>query len=251
MMLESIILILTEIMEASVLIALLYSGWNCIGLNGRSTTLKSIIIGMICSLVIAYYLGDISDTFEGRGQELLNAILLSFCIGLIFIYSYFCLNEKTNVSISFLTGSLIVIFSITREVSEIAIFLMGYIYNSELLPSLLFGGLIGIGIGTSFGILLYYFLGYISSKKSKIITVSLLGLLAAGMSTELISYLMQVDIIGSTTFLYDSSFIINESSLIGRFSYAIFRYESTPTLLQFLFYVFILCSFSTLIIKKG
>ncbi|PCJ49181.1 MAG: hypothetical protein COA74_06345 [Gammaproteobacteria bacterium] len=249
-MLNSLFIILREVLEASIIISILIAAMNKTSLK-TSWIFIAVIIGGLGSLVMASHIIFISDSFEGVGQEVLNATMLFILAVLLTFFVFFYIRYRflTPSIDRLLTIILIVIVSmaISREGGEIYIYVNGYVQSfAESLP-LIIGASIGAGIGISSGAIVYYCLIYSPIHLKQIISSSVLALISAGMISESILYLMQADWLDSTQPLWNSSTIVSESSVTGQMLYALLAYEATPTGLQVTAYFVTIAVFSVLI----
>jgi high-affinity iron transporter len=232
MLLNSVIIILREVLEASLLTSLLLAMTHHLKLS-MNWIIPSLIAGAIGALFYGINIAAISELNNYTGQEIINAA----CQTLIF-FALLCLiyviNFKSSDFYKFfpLLMSLCVTLAITREGSEIYIYCSGFISNQEQFSSVFIGGLIGASIGISIGVIIYYMIIFNTQLKSFYISQLMLAIIASGILSQVIPMLMQVDLITAQSALWDSSFILHEESLIGQLTYAIAGYESTPTLLQ-------------------
>ena len=100
---------------------------------------------------------------------------------------------------------LVVAMAITREGMEIIIFMYGFSTDPvEMLPVLV-GGAIGAGIGISLGVLIYYTLINLPDRIAIIVPLLLLALVASGMASQAVVYLMQGGLIESQLPVWDTS----------------------------------------------
>lgn len=252
-MLDAVLLVLREVLEAALIISLLLAlsyqfqlrfGWS----------LYAIVFGIAGSWLLADYAYEISDAFEGTGQELLNAVLYSVVVICVVILSILILSatSKTN-SISNTPSQktsyysqnqpliyslfiVIVSLSLAREGSEIWIYLSGFTQQPQLIASALIGAAIGTGIGMSLGAITYYLFSFMSKRLFIPIFLIVISLLAGGLSMQIAKQLMQIGLLDSGTPLWDSSFLVNEHSWAGELLYALLGYDSRPAPVQGIFY---------------
>jgi high-affinity iron transporter len=245
-MLSSLFIILREVLEASIIISVLIAAMNKTSLK-NSWIFLAFFLGVMGSFIMASTYNYISDSFEGVGQEILNAsLLISIAILLsifVFIFiRYRFISPAIDLALTTLLVA-IVSLAISREGVEIYIYVTGYVNSfSESLP-LIIGATIGAGIGISSGALIYYSLINCSLHLKQLVSCSLIALISAGMLSESILYLMQADWINSTQPVWNSSSIVTESSATGQLLYALFAYEATPTVLQVIAYFITLAIF--------
>jgi high-affinity iron transporter len=251
-------------MEVCLLVGIISAALNNL-VNKRAVIVIGIISGMFFSSIIAFSLNKISTYFNGYGQEILNIFILSLsiiCIAITLIW----MNHKgkelyAKVSdtgkkviaseLNILSLWLIISFAITREGSELALFLHGVYATGTKINDLLLGCFIGAGAGIFLGILLSKGLLKVSAKYFFKIINFTMTILAASMSAKLANYLMAIDLVpGLTEVIWDSSSIISDDSVLGNILHNLLGYVSKPSKIEILFYsvtilsIFILISYS-------
>jgi high-affinity iron transporter len=125
-----------------------------------------------------------------------------------------------------------VALAVTREGSEIMIYLSGFLQISEQWAAVLTGSFIGAGIGISVGAVFYFAMLTLQPRSAATVGAALLALIAAGMTLQATELLIQADWLPADYPLWDSSAILAEQSVTGQLLYALVGYESTPTALQ-------------------
>lgn len=251
-MLDAVLLVLREVLEAALIISLLLALSNQFQLQFR-WSFFALALGIFGSWLLAHYAYEIADAIEGTGQELLNAALyfaVVICVVvlgiLILSFSYKPIadnsnNQKLAIHYHSLIYSLFVIivsFSLAREGSEIWIYLSSFTHKSNLFTSAFIGAAIGAGIGMSLGAITYYVFIFMSKRFFLPIFLIVISLLAGGLSMQIAKQLMQIGLLDSGPPLWDSSFLINEHSWLGELLYALLGYDSRPAPVQGIFYVF-------------
>jgi len=99
------------------------------------------------------------------------------------------------------------------------------------------GSALGAGIGLSFGILIYYLFINLPYRKSLYSGYTLFLFIAAGMLSQAVRLLIQIDWLPAQKIVWDTSSWLDESSVIGRLSYTLIGYEATPTMIEIQFYI--------------
>jgi high-affinity iron transporter len=250
-MLNSVIIILREVLEAALIISVLLASSKSLVHVGQ-WLLTGLGCGVVGSVAIAVNMTVISEAVEGTGQELLNSALLIAIILAIggYLYAIYrhqdalqpspTATKKAGITLHrFTLISMVVIVALTsmREGSEIIIYLKVYFTNLAINASILMGASIGLGIGLSIGALFYFCLAYLSTEKRRWISVIILMLVASGLASEATLGLIQAGYLPSQVPLWDTSNILPERSVLGQLLYALVAYEATPTLLQVDMYV--------------
>ncbi len=248
-MLDAVLLVLREVLEAALIISLLLALSNQFQMRFR-WSLIALLIGISGSWLLAHYAYEIADAVEGTGQELLNAILylsVVICVialGLSILSSKDqCVTSQQNSKLTihhhnviYSLFIIIVSFSLAREGSEIWIYLSGFTDKPNLFTSAFIGAAIGAGIGMSLGAITYYVFSFMSKRFFLPIFLIVISLLAGGLSMQIAKQLMQIGWLDSGAPLWDSSFLVNEHSWLGELLYALLGYDSRPAPVQGIFY---------------
>lgn len=243
MLLNAVILILQETLEAALLLSILAAlayhsksrlGWLPI----------SLVAGCILALLYALNLESVTTSFDYIGQELLNAslqILIALSIGGVALAQA---PGRSDVEAAgaprrrlyAVCAALALSMAIAREGSEIFIYLQGFLAQDTWPQSVMTGSFIGFCIGASTGLLLFYGLCAMRSQPGVWVDLALLALFAGNMLSQAVQQLEQASVLPTTVAMWDSSAIIREDSLLGQLLYALVGYESTPSVLQFIGY---------------
>jgi high-affinity iron transporter len=249
-MLDAVLLVLREVLEAALIISLLLALSNQFQLQFR-WSFFALIIGVLGSWLLAHYAYEIADAAEGTGQELLNAALYFAVVICVIVLGILILsftykpaahnfnNQKLAIRHHSLIYSLFVIivsFSLAREGSEIWIYLSSFTDKSNLFTSAAIGAAIGAGIGMSLGAITYYVFTFMSKQFFIPIFLIVISLLAGGLSMQIAKQLMQIGLLDSGAPLWDSSFLVSEHSWLGELLYALLGYDSRPAPVQGIFY---------------
>jgi len=239
MILSSVVIILGEVLEATILTSIF------LALSQRFETPRNwfftaLLTGITGAALYAIFFDVISQWADGFGQEIFNASIQLGIYGCLCLFNALVYSTKQDQIMSnHLTWimTLGVSLAITREGAEIFLYLSGFIASDTLITSTITGGVIGAGIGLSVGILLYYFFVSLNKRLSLYLGYSLLLLVAAGMILQAVRLLIQIDWLPSQEIVWDVSNWINEASAAGRLLYTLIGYEATPTLIEIQFYI--------------
>jgi len=248
MLLTSVLLILQETLEAALLISMLavlslHAGRRLIWLP------LGFFAGATSALIYAANMRQVSEWFDFVGQEVTNAAL-QLSIALVLVPLAWLLGRGlavTPVDASAPdapTGwgyqvlcALAVTLAVTREGSEILVFLGGFLGQAEQAQAVLVGSGLGFGIGISVGILLFFALLPLRGARGRWVPVVLLALFGGNMLAQAALNLIQADWLQSGPRLWDSSGWLPEQSVAGRLLYALVGYESNPSTAQAVSYL--------------
>lgn len=241
MLINSVILVLREVLEAAILISILLSLSLNRGLNFRWLWRTS-ALAIIGIYLYASWIEEITDALDGAGQEVVNASLqLVVYLLILMIVSLRTNDKKMNPKSTSYFSCLLVLcvaFALIREGSEIWIYISGFSAVEDTRAAIFTGSVIGTSIGISLGILLFVGLRATSENNCYRSCLILLALIGSGMVMQASILLQQVDWLPAGQALWDSSMLLSEQSITGELLYAVLGYESTPSLLQLLLYCF-------------
>lgn len=259
-MLSAVILVLREALEAALIISVLLAISRLTGLRSRWCA-PALLLGFCGSLLMATFFPEIAEAFEGAGQELLGALLLSVMVLCLLATGFYLVRQRVisvdtplRQPLSALRHGwpiytllvVAVVCAIAREGFEVWIYLAGFLHAADTAYPALIGGAIGLGIGASLGVLCYYALIFVGSARFLLISMMLLALIAGGLSVQVVQDLMQAGYLDSTPPVWDSSAWIAEDSLSGQLLYALIGYEARPTVVQVAVYCLVLLPFALL-----
>lgn len=242
MLLTSLILILQETLEAALLISMLAA--VTLQLDRRFTCLPyGLLAGGVLAFLYALNIGRISEWLDYAGQELLNATLQTTLSAAVVLFAWVVSRDRAafastgatqqHAPVGFsLLCTLIITLAITREGSELFVYLGGFINQGENLRGVLTGGGVGFGIGISAAFLVFYGLVSLSGAWRFWASLALLALFSGNMLAQAALQLMQADWLQSGAPLWDSSGWLPEESITGQMLYALVGYESRPSATQ-------------------
>lgn len=238
MLLNSVILILREVMEASILISVLLALSLNLGCGARWLR-WSLAAGLAGTVLFAASLELITDALDGAGQEVANATLqgMVYCFIVAIVWLSAACDSSRNSSALTAFMACAVACAMIREGSEILVYIAGFAAVEELRAAVYAGSALGAGIGLSLGVLLFSALQALTPQWARTACLVLLCLIGAGMVLQSTLLLEQVDWIPTGQAIWDSSALVNEESIAGQLLYAVFGYESTPGAVQVVLYV--------------
>ena len=234
MFINAVILVLQEVVEITLLIGLLLVLCNLGGLT-RYWIAIGCVPGFVFAMLYARHLAQVSAWLDGSGQEVLNAVIEGSTLLCLTFFTFALVRRGSpgggarGAAAIMLPAAITSALVITREGSEVLIYLSGFLAQ-PMLSAVLTGGCIGGGIGLSTGVLLYYSLLVIAPRWGVRIALGLLCLVGGSMASHATLLLMQADWLPSTAPLWDSSQLIDETSISGHLLYALIGYEATPSL---------------------
>lgn len=245
---NAVILILQETLEAALLVSVLAA--VCYLQRMRMSWLFwGLLLGVIFASIYAANLQRVSEWFDYVGQELVNASLqATISILLVIFYAFVPAvrppppGHSSNIAAArqgraLLVATAIVTLAITREGSEIVLYLSGLIRQKDHLQAVLMGSGVGFGIGLSIGFLMFYGLLGLAPRWAARASGFLLAMFAGNMLSQAVMLLIQADWLPASQPLWDSSAWLPEHSVLGQLLYALVGYEATPPLSYVLAYL--------------
>lgn len=250
-MFPSFIVTFREVLEMALIIGVMLAATK--GLVGRHRWVAIGFAGGIAgSAVVAMFTETISNFAEGIGQELFNALILftaSLIIGWTAIWMRVHAREMiaqikekggkiVEGDLPKITLSAIIALAVLREGSEIVLFTYGMLASGKAVSSIIAGSLAGLGAGTLLGGIIYLGLVKVPTKHVFQVTTWLLLFLTAGMASVGAKYLVAAGYFSSASYvLWDTSWILSETSIMGQILHALLGYSAQPMAIQAIFYI--------------
>lgn len=240
MLLTSVIIVLREVLEAALLIAILAAVSGILGL-GRRWIPGGLALGLTGAFLYSLSIDWVSSGFDGMGQEIISAamqmLIYAMLVGLALLSIVH--RRSGGAANSALTSIMaaVIALAITREGFEVLVYVLGFTGDPALLANTLMGAGIGAGIGVSTGVLVYYALRWPGLGRPLGVSLGLLALIGAGLLSQAVLLLIQADWVPSQIPLWDTSGLLSESSVTGQLMYVLVGYEATPTGIQAGFYI--------------
>ena len=248
-LLNSVVLVLNETIEAGILISVLLSISQRLKLPAywwRWATL----LGLSGALLYALILPTLSGWFDYSGQEVVNSALqLTIFVIALLLITRIIAGETRGLALFF---TLAMGLAMVREGAEVVVFYLGVTALNEPIASVFTSGFVGLTIGASVGALSYYLLLSIRPKYAGWIQLGVLALISSGMVLQASQLLMQIDWLPSSAPLWNSENLLAENSAFGQLAYALLGYESTPGLTEVALYcgALLLCAGTALIARN-
>jgi high-affinity iron transporter len=265
-MLGALIIVFREVIEAGLIVGIVLAATR--GVSGRGRWIVyGIGAGIAGALIVAAFAGTISQAFEGSGQELFNAAILATAVAMLMWHNAWMARHGREIADNMrrigddvssgerpLTALAIVVgLAVLREGAEVVLFLYGILASGTSAASMTAGGLLGIAAGAAFSALTYYGLLAIPSRYIFSATSWLIALLAAGMAAQSVQFINAAGyllLLGHTA--WDTSWLLSESSILGRLLHTLIGYMEAPTQLQIVVYAGTLVAMAVLMrIARG
>jgi len=249
--LPSLLIVFREVFEAGLIIGIVMAVTSSV--PGRGLWVAGgVIAGVLGACVVALFTGGLSELFGGSGQELFNAGILGFAVLMLGWHNVWMARHGREMAAEMraagqavVTGSkslaalaVVVMIAVLREGSEVVLFLYGVAAaqgGADI--SMGAGGAVGLVLGAIVCLLTYLGLITIPTRYLFAVTSTLITLLAAGMAAQAIAFLQQANIL--TVFdetVWNTSWLLSDSSLLGRALHTLIGYVDQPTAMQLIAY---------------
>ena len=254
-MLAALIIVFREVFEAGLIVGIVLAVTGTVPHRNRWIG-GGVLAGVLAACVVAAFTGALSQLFSGMGQELFNAAILGIAVMMLTWHNVWMAHHGREMagemraagqavadgSKSLLALAVVVGVAVLREGSEVALFLYGVAASdggSAL--SLAIGGFIGLALGAGVCLLTYFGLMRIPQRALFATTTVLITLLAAGMAAQAVAFLERANWLTSLdTVVWDSGWLLSETSIAGRTMHTLIGYTDQPTEMQLLVYAAVL-----------
>jgi high-affinity iron transporter len=246
----SAIIVLREVLEASLVIGIVLAASRDVPRRGR-WVLAGIGAGLGASLVVAGFAEAIAAAVSGMGQELFNACVLLIATVMLGWHNVWMKShgrelarEMKDAGAAVASGvrplSLLLVvvgLAVLREGSEVVLFLYGIAAGGTRAAAMWAGSLVGLAGGIALGALMYFGLLRIPSRHLFTVTGWMLLFLAAGMAGQAAGLLVQAGLLpGLIEPLWDTSWLLPEHSVLGQVLRALMGYADQPSAMQVIFF---------------
>lgn len=260
-MFSTMLIVFREILEAALVVSIVMAATRTVPRRGLWVGL-GVLGGTIGAGLVAVFAEVISNWASGMGQEVFNAgimfvavlMLAWHCIwmsrhGREMAQSLGSLGKAVTAGSTSMTGlALVVGIALLREGSETVLFLYGIAAGQQGQGmQMTIGALIGLAGGIGVGAALYFGLLQINTRKLFAVTNALVLLLAAGMASQCVGFLIAADWVPPLgDALWDTSWLLTDDSVTGKMLHAVVGYTARPAGIQLLAWVGTLLIISTL-----
>jgi len=247
--LGALIIVFREVIEAGLIVGIVLAVTQ--GVRGsRATIAAGVTAGVVAAILVAAFAGAIASALEGVGQELFNASILIIAVVMLIWHNVWMAShgrelaaEVRRVGDAVRTGArsilalgVVCAVAVTREGSEVALFMYGLAASAGSTTSdLVIGSALGLLAGVALTAVTYLGLVAIPQRRLFAVTTLLISFLAAGLAAQAALFLQQA---GVVTMLqgtaWDTSAILSDTSLFGRVLHTLIGYSDQPSVLQVL-----------------
>jgi len=242
-LLASLLIVFREVIEAGLILGIVLAATK--GVVGRALWVGiGVVGGIVGACIVAAFAGEIEQLFQGSGQELFNATILTLAVVMLTWHNVWMAGhgramarELKGVGEAVLSGertltalAVVVGVAVLREGSEVVLFLYGIAAQpGTTTAAMLTGGVLGLGAGAAVSALMYYGLLAIPAHKLFKVTSGLITLLAAGMAAQAVLFLQQAGYFEvMTRTVWDTSWLLSQDSIVGRMLHTLVGYSDAP-----------------------
>jgi len=253
--LAALIIVFREVFEAGLIVGIVLAVTR--GVPRRNQWIGGgALAGVLAACVVAVFAGALSNLFAGMGQELFNAVILAIAVVMLTWHNVWMARHGSELagelraagqavvegSKSLLALAVVVGVAVLREGSEVVLFLYGVMAaGGDSAVSVALGGLAGLALGAMVCMLTYFGLVRIPTRALFTTTTVLIALLAAGMAAQAAAFLEKANwLTAMDTIVWDSGWLLPDSSLPGRALHTLIGYTDQPTAMQLAVYLVIL-----------
>jgi len=253
--LAALIIVFREVFEAGLIVGIVLAVTR--GVPRRNQWIGGgALVGVLAACVVAVFAGALSNLFAGMGQELFNAVILAIAVVMLTWHNVWMARHGSELagelraagqavvegSKSLLALAVVVGVAVLREGSEVVLFLYGVMAaGGDSAVSVALGGLAGLALGAMVCMLTYFGLVRIPTRALFTTTTVLIALLAAGMAAQAAAFLEKANwLTAMDTIVWDSGWLLPDSSLPGRALHTLIGYTDQPTAMQLAVYLVIL-----------
>jgi high-affinity iron transporter len=252
--LAALIIVFREVFEAGLIIGIVLAVTRSVPHRNQWVG-GGVLAGVLAACTVAAFAGALSNLFAGMGQELFNAAILCVAVAMLTWHNVWMARHGSELagelrsagqavvegSKSLLALAIVVGVAVLREGSEVVLFLYGVVAaGDDSTWSVSLGGLAGLALGAMICLLTYFGLLRIPMRALFTTTV-LIALLAAGMAAQATHFLEQANwLTAMDTIVWDSGWILSDTSFVGRALHTLIGYTDQPTAMQLTVYLAIL-----------
>jgi high-affinity iron transporter len=249
--LAALLIVFREVFEAGLIVGIVMAVTTGVARRGFWVA-GGVAAGVLGACFVALFTGGLSELFGGSGQEVFNAGILGFAVLMLTWHNVWMSRhgrelaaEMREAGEAVVAGSksltalaIVVAIAVLREGSEVVLFLYGVAASQGGANlAMVAGGFVGLILGSLVCLATYLGLVTVPTRYLFGVTSALIALLAAGMAAQAIAFLEQADILTALDqTVWDTSWILSDSSYLGRALHTLIGYVDQPTAMQLIVY---------------
>jgi high-affinity iron transporter len=251
----ALIIVFREVFEAGLIVGIVLAVTRTVP-HRNQWIAGGVLAGVLAACVVAAFAGALSNLFAGMGQELFNAAILALAVVMLTWHNVWMARHGKELagelwaagkavvegSKSLLALAIVVGVAVLREGSEVVLFLYGVLATgSDTTWGVALGGFAGLVLGALVCWLTYVGLLRIPPRALFTTTTVLIALLSAGMAAQATAFLERANwLTALDSVVWDSSWLLSDSSLLGKALHTLIGYTDQPTAMQLTVYLAIL-----------
>ncbi|HWD26660.1 MAG TPA: FTR1 family protein [Rhizomicrobium sp.] len=251
-MISTLVIVFREVIEAGLIVGIVLAATAGVLGRGRWVAL-GIAAGVAGACLVAGFAAQISNLFQGSGQEVFNASVLLLAVGMLTWHNVWMSShgremarEMREMGAQVKTGrrtlaamAIVVGVAVLREGSEVVLFLYGIAaQGGSTMRDMLIGGLLGLAAGAGVSAAMYFGLLRIPAHRLFSVTSWLITLLAAGMASQAALFLQNAGYLQFWMMpLWDTSWLLTDDAIAGRVLHTLVGYTDQPDGLQLAAYL--------------
>jgi high-affinity iron transporter len=250
-MISALIIVFREVIEAGLIVGIVLAATT--GVPGRERAVAAGVgAGVLGACLVATFAGELANLFQGSGQEFFNAAILLLAVAMLTWHNVWMAShgremarelkaaghqvktgERTLTALSVVVG-----VAVLREGSEVVLFLYGIsAQGGTSAVAMAAGGGLGLAGGAVVSALMYFGLLKVPAGKLFQVTSGLITLLAAGMAAQAVIFLQNGGLLEFfTKTVWDTGWLIQDDSLMGRLLHTLVGYSQAPNGAQLVAY---------------
>ncbi|MCO6187189.1 FTR1 family protein [Rhizobium sp. L1K21] len=260
-MLGALIIVFREVFEAGLVVGILLAATKLVS-GSRWWIAGGVAGGVAGSVLLAFFAGAVSRWADGFGQELFDAGVLAVAVVMLIWHNLWMAHHGRELAAHLMKAgsevedgsrplaalAIVVGVAVLREGAEVALFMYGIVLaGGESWTSLALGSVAGLALGACVSALTYFGLVKIPMRHLFSVTTLLITFLAAAMASQSAAFLEKA---GKVSWLsataWDTSWILDENSMLGRVMHTMIGYAQRPSELQVLVYLVTLLAVAAL-----
>jgi high-affinity iron transporter len=250
-MISALIIVFREVIEAGLIVGIVLAATAGVPHRGRAVAM-GVLAGVSGACLVAAFAGQLSNLFQGSGQEIFNAAILLLAVAMLTWHNVWMAShgremarelkaaghqvktgERTLAALSIVVG-----VAVLREGSEVVLFLYGIAaQGGTTAGGMVTGGMLGLAAGGVVSALMYFGLLTIPAGRLFQVTSGLITLLAAGMAAQAVLFVQNGGWLEYFTMtVWDTSWLVKEDSITGRLLHTLVGYSEAPNGAQLIAY---------------
>jgi len=251
-MIASMVIVFREMLEMALVVGVLMTATRHLT-GSRLWIVGGCGVGLLGAAFFGVFMEQMEATFEGNGEFLFNAVLLS-AAAMMIAWTVLWMSKNGRAAgqrmkqvgdavssgeLPFISLAVVAMAAVMREGSEAVFFLFGAAQGIATDGwSMLAGGSLGAVAAVALGVLLYQGMIRIPMNKLFAVVGWMLMLLAAGMASQATWNLVVIEWLPAIVDpLWNSAAILSQESLLGELLHVMIGYDEAPSAMQVIVFI--------------